>query len=68
VGAYEDTFRRSLEDPEAFWLDAAAAIEWTREPTRALDDSNAPFYRWFPDAELNTCENALDRHVEAGHG
>jgi propionyl-CoA synthetase len=68
VGAYEETFRRSLEDPEGFWLEAAKAIDWTREPTRALDDSRAPFYRWFPDGELNTCHNALDRHVDAGRG
>ena len=68
MGAYADAFRRSIEDPEGFWLEAAKALAWHREPTRALDDSRAPFYRWFPDGELNTCHNALDRHVEAGRG
>jgi len=68
VGAYAEAFQRSLEDPEGFWLDAAQAIDWTREPTRALDSSREPFYRWFPDGELNTCHNALDRHVDAGMG
>jgi propionyl-CoA synthetase len=68
MGAYEDSYRRSLSDPEAFWLDAAGAISWSRPPSRALDDSAAPIYRWFPDGELNTSYNALDRHVEAGHG
>ena len=68
MGAYEEVFRRSLEDLEGFWLDAAKAIDWTREPSRALDDSKAPFNRWFPDGELNTCHNALDRHVDAGRG
>ncbi|TDO44399.1 propionyl-CoA synthetase [Kribbella sp. VKM Ac-2527] len=68
MGAYEESYRRSLADPESFWLDAAAAISWTKPPTRALDDSAAPLYRWFPDGELNTSYNALDRHVEAGHG
>ncbi|MEV8371442.1 propionyl-CoA synthetase [Kribbella sp. NPDC056861] len=68
MGAYEDSHRRSLADPESFWLDAAGAISWTRPPTRALDDSAAPIYRWFPDGELNTSYNALDRHVEAGLG
>jgi propionyl-CoA synthetase len=68
MGAYADTYRRSLDDPETFWLEAAKAIEWTRRPTRALDDANAPMYRWFPDGELNTSFNALDRHVYAGHG
>jgi propionyl-CoA synthetase len=61
-------YRRSLSDPEDFWLDAARLIDWSRTPTRALDDSNAPFYRWFPDGELNTCHNALDRHVQQGNG
>ena len=45
-----------------------AAIDWTTPPTRALDASRPPFYRWFPDGELNVCHNALDRHVDAGRG
>ncbi|GAA1518245.1 propionyl-CoA synthetase [Kribbella lupini] len=68
MGAYDESYRHSLTDPEGFWLEAATAISWTRPPTRALDDSAAPIYRWFPDGELNTSYNALDRHVEAGHG
>jgi propionyl-CoA synthetase len=57
-----------MKDPAGFWLDAADAIDWERKPTVALDDANPPFYKWFPDGVLNTCYNALDRHVEAGHG
>ncbi len=68
MGAYDEDYRRSLEDPEGFWLEAAEAISWTTPPTRALDAGNAPLYRWFPDAGLNTSYNALDRHIEAGHG
>ncbi len=68
MGEYDDVFRASVEDPERFWLEAAAAIDWTRRPTRALDDSRPPFARWFPDGELNVCHNALDRHVDAGRG
>jgi propionyl-CoA synthetase len=68
MGEYAEQFRRSLDDPEGFWLEAAEAIDWTRKPTRALDAVNAPLYRWFPDGELNTSYNALDRHVEAGRG
>jgi propionyl-CoA synthetase len=68
VGEYEDIFRASTDDPEAFWLRAAEAIDWHVAPTRALDDSRPPFYRWFPDGELNVCHNALDRHVDAGRG
>ncbi|WP_370950439.1 propionyl-CoA synthetase [Amycolatopsis sp. cg5] len=68
MGDYAEAHRRSLEDPEGFWLEAAEAIDWSRKPTRALDDSDAPLYRWFPDGELNTSVNALDRHVQAGRG
>ena len=63
---YRDLFDASITDPAGFWADAATAVTWTREPQRILDDSNPPFYRWFPDAELNTCANALDRHVDSG--
>ncbi|MFC6258525.1 AMP-binding protein, partial [Kocuria oceani] len=65
---YAEVYRRSVRDPERFWLEAARAVDWTREPTVALDAAMAPLYRWFPDGELNTSYNALDRHVEAGHG
>jgi propionyl-CoA synthetase len=68
MGRYAEEFRRSLEDPEGYWRDAAAGIDWVTPPTRVLDDSAPPMYRWFPDAELNTCYNALDRHVERGRG
>jgi propionyl-CoA synthetase len=66
MGSYQDAYQRSLADPEAFWLAAARSVDWETPPTRALDDSTAPLYRWFPDGVLNTCHNALDRHVEAG--
>jgi propionyl-CoA synthetase len=66
VGAYESTYRQSLEDREAFWREAAAAVDWHSEPQRILDDSRPPFYRWFPDGVLNTCANAVDRHADGG--
>ncbi len=65
---YRDVYRRSLADPETFWLEAARAVDWVTPPSRALDDSAAPLYRWFPDGELNTAYNCLDRHVAAGRG
>jgi propionyl-CoA synthetase len=68
VGAYEDVFRASTEDPESFWLQAAQGLDWDVAPTRALDDARPPFFRWFPDGRLNVCHNALDRHVDAGRG
>ncbi|MCZ8377665.1 propionyl-CoA synthetase [Mycobacterium sp. CPCC 205372] len=66
MGAYRELFDASITDPTAFWADAATAVTWTTEPKRILDDDNPPFYRWFPDGELNTCANALDRHVTGG--
>ncbi|GAA2804726.1 propionyl-CoA synthetase [Kribbella solani] len=68
MGAYDEIYRRSLDDPDGFWLEAADAITWTRRPAHAIDATDAPIYRWFPDGELNTSYNALDRHVEAGYG
>jgi propionyl-CoA synthetase len=68
MGSYSEAHARSLADPEGFWLAAASAIDWDKPPTRALDESAAPLYRWFPDGVLNTCYNALDRHVVAGRG
>nr|WP_275693296.1 AMP-binding protein [Nocardioides sp. TF02-7] len=65
---YRETYQESMTDPERFWLAAARLLDWEQTPTRALDDTAAPFYRWFPDGRLNVCHNALDRHVEAGHG
>ena len=63
---YRDLFDASITDPAAFWAEAASTVTWSRPPRRILDDDNPPFYRWFPDAELNTSANALDRHVNGG--
>ncbi|MGA1147329.1 MAG: AMP-binding protein, partial [Candidatus Nanopelagicales bacterium] len=68
MGDYRDAYDSSLRDPEGFWRSAAGAIDWDVPPTKILDDSRAPLYRWFPDARLNTCVNAVDRHVAAGRG
>jgi propionyl-CoA synthetase len=63
---YEEAYRRSLENPEAFWGALAENVHWYRKWDRVLDDSGKPFYRWFSGALVNTCHNALDRHVEEG--
>jgi propionyl-CoA synthetase len=68
MGTYADDYQRSLTDPEGYWLGAAKAIDWVKEPERALDTTKAPLFRWFPGGELNTAYNALDRHVERGRG
>jgi len=65
---YQSLYDLSLNNPEKFWGDAAEAIDWDKKPSVILDDSNKPFYKWFADGELNTCYNALDRHIEAGNG
>ncbi|KQU06811.1 propionate--CoA ligase [Rhodococcus sp. Leaf7] len=67
-GAYRRAYDAAATDPETFWLDAARAVDWESAPTRALDSTTPPFYRWFPGGTLNTCVNALDRHVAAGAG
>ncbi|HTI35185.1 MAG TPA: propionyl-CoA synthetase [Miltoncostaea sp.] len=66
MGAYADTYRRWQQDPEGFWGEQAALIEWEREPDRILDSSEAPIHRWYAGGRLNTCHNALDRHVANG--
>jgi propionyl-CoA synthetase len=63
---YDEVHARSLEHPEEFWAEAAAQIHWFKAWDRVLDDSRKPFYRWFAGGELNTCYNALDRHIENG--
>jgi propionyl-CoA synthetase len=68
MSKYAEIHRQSIESPEEFWAEAAAGIDWETRWDRVLDDSNAPLYRWFPGGRLNTCYNALDRHVEGGRG
>ncbi len=60
---YTETYARSIEDPSGFWLKAARAIDWDVFPTVGHDERG-----WFPDGRLNTCYNAVDRHVIAGNG
>jgi propionyl-CoA synthetase len=66
MGGYRELFTASINDPETFWAQAAQAVSWLRPPQRVFDDSHPPVYRWFPDATLNTCADALDRHVADG--
>lgn len=66
MSRYDTVHRRSIEHPDEFWAEAASGIDWHSSWDRVLDDSNVPFYRWFSGGRLNTCHNALDRHVEGG--
>jgi propionyl-CoA synthetase len=65
---YRTEHARSIEDPEGYWAEHAGFVDWIKKPRKVLDDERPPFYRWFPDATLNTCYNALDRHVVRGNG
>jgi len=68
VGGYLFDFQRSLVDPEGFWATQAEAVDWYKRPAAVLDATRAPLYRWFSGGVLNTCFNALDRHVIRGRG
>jgi len=65
---YKEVYEGWKADPEAFWMQAAEAIDWVKAPSRALSASNPPLYEWFGDGMVNTCYNAVDRHVAAGRG
>lgn len=65
---YRQAYLRSLEDPSGFWAEAAADVHWYKQWDEVLDGSRPPFYRWFAGGELNTCYNAVDRHVAGGRG
>ena len=68
MSKYTDIHQRSIENPNEFWAEAAEHLVWERRWDRVLDDSNAPIYRWFTGGRLNTCFNAVDRHVANGRG
>src|SRR5262245_15064924 len=65
---FDEVHARSLSDPRGFWGEAAREISWIKPWDDVLDDSNPPFYRWLKGGVLNTCDNAVDRHVEDGRG
>ena len=65
---YKDVYSKWQSDPESFWMGEAENIDWVQKPSKALFDENAPIYDWFSDGLVNTCYNAVDRHVENGRG
>ncbi|MDO9708365.1 AMP-binding protein [Paracraurococcus lichenis] len=68
ASTYETAYAAWQRDPEGYWAEAAGRIDWDRAPERIFDPASGPYGRWFPDARLNTCHNAVDRHVAAGRG
>ena len=65
---YAEVYDGWKADPNGFWMEAAQKIDWVSTPSKALFSENAPLYEWFKDGQVNTCWNAVDRHVEAGRG
>ena len=65
-GEFDSAYQRAITDRDTFWAEAAEGIDWDQKWEKVLDESNPPFYRWFSGGMLNTCYNALDRHVENG--
>src|SRR5690554_901280 len=66
--AYTQSWQQWQNSPEAFWAEAAKDLIWHKPWQQVLDQSNAPFYRWFVGGQTNTCYNCIDRHVEEGRG
>ena len=65
---YDEVYGGWQNDPQGFWAQAAEDVQWSKKWDSVLDDSKAPYYRWFAGGEVNTCYNAVDYHVEQGRG
>ncbi len=65
---YQTAYKRSIADPEGFWMEQAQNISWFHQPQQALSTDEDGFYRWFKGGKLNTCYLALDAHIEGGRG
>ena len=65
---FNDIYQNSLKNPESFWQEVSNDIFWFKKPTKILNKSNPPFYKWFEDGVTNTCYNALDIHIDQGRG
>ena len=65
---YQEIYQRSIKNNKEFWSEVANDIFWYKKPTKILNSSNPPFYKWFEDGVTNTCYNALDVHIDNGRG
>ena len=65
---FKEIYTKSINDPENFWKEASNDVFWFKKPTKILNKSNPPFYKWFEDGVTNTCYNALDIHIDQGKG
>ena len=66
MSQYKKIYREWQSNPEQFWMEAAEKIDWVKKPSSAINEENAPLYEWFTDGIVNTCYNAVDRHVKTG--
>ena len=67
-GKYEKTYDSSIKNRESFWKRVSEDIYWYKKPSKILNSSNPPFYKWFEDGVTNTCYNAVDHHIDQGRG
>ncbi len=65
---FNEIYQKSINNPEKFWQEASEDIFWFKKPTKILNKSNPPFYKWYEDGVTNTCYNALDIHIDQGKG
>ena len=66
--SFNEIYEESIQNPEEFWKNVSDDIFWFKKPTKILNKSNPPFYKWFEDGVTNTCYNAIDVHVDNGKG
>ena len=65
---FNEIYQESIKNPENFWRQASENIFWFKKPSKILNKSNPPFYKWYEDGVTNTCYNALDFHIDQGKG
>ena len=65
---FKEIYENSIKNPKDFWQNVSNDIFWFKKPTKILNNSNPPFYKWFEDGVTNTCYNAIDIHIEEGNG
>ena len=65
---FKEIYNNSIKDPEKFWEEVSKDVFWYNKPSKILNKSNPPFYKWFEDGTTNTCYNALDFHIQNGLG
>ena len=67
-GKYKEIYDSSISKKENFWKEVAENIFWYKKPSKILNSSNPPFYKWYEDGTTNTCYNAIDFHIDNGRG